>query len=399
MITTFYPPYNFGGDGIYVQRLANALGERGHRVDVVHCRDAYLALAQSAPSVDYRDHPNVTVHGLRSGVGMLAPLAAQQLGLPLFKTAALRLILQNDFDVIHFHNVSLIGGPALLRYGRALKLYTIHEYWLVCPTHTLFKYNREVCRAPRCVSCTLRYRRPPQWWRYFGLLERAARSVDAFIAPSRFAKRLHQGMNWPVRFEHIANFAPPMPRPGATVREPGAEPYFLYVGRLEKLKGVQTLIPIFQRFEGAVLWIAGTGAQEAKLRRQAAGSTNIRFMGQVDSDHLAALYRGAVAVIVPSLCFEVFPTVAIEALAAGTPVLVRNLGAMPEVVEDSDAGFIYNTDAELIDAMNQILDNQILREDLSRRAQTAYQRHWTPEIHLQRYFQLIENLQNRRGPK
>ena len=41
MVTTFYPPFNFGGDGITVQRLANALAERGHEVEVVHCVDAF----------------------------------------------------------------------------------------------------------------------------------------------------------------------------------------------------------------------------------------------------------------------------------------------------------------------------------------------------------------------
>jgi hypothetical protein len=45
MITTFYPPYSFGGDGVYVQQLSNELAKRGQQVEVIHCRDAYNALA------------------------------------------------------------------------------------------------------------------------------------------------------------------------------------------------------------------------------------------------------------------------------------------------------------------------------------------------------------------
>ena len=45
LLTTFYPPYNFGGDGIFVQRLAGELVRRGHHVEVVHSVEAYLALA------------------------------------------------------------------------------------------------------------------------------------------------------------------------------------------------------------------------------------------------------------------------------------------------------------------------------------------------------------------
>ena len=41
MVTTFYPPFSFGGDGIFVYQLAHALAEKGHRVDVIHSEDAY----------------------------------------------------------------------------------------------------------------------------------------------------------------------------------------------------------------------------------------------------------------------------------------------------------------------------------------------------------------------
>ena len=45
MISTFYPPYNFGGDGLYVWLLSNELARRGHSVTVIHCLDSYAALA------------------------------------------------------------------------------------------------------------------------------------------------------------------------------------------------------------------------------------------------------------------------------------------------------------------------------------------------------------------
>jgi len=93
MITTFYPPYNFGGDGIYVQRLCNELARRGHHVEVIHCVDAYRLLARHEPANSYEDHPNVTVHGLKSPFGSLSPFATQQTGLPFFKSQRLREIL------------------------------------------------------------------------------------------------------------------------------------------------------------------------------------------------------------------------------------------------------------------------------------------------------------------
>src|SRR3972149_1258566 len=128
MITTFYPPYTFGGDGIFVQRLSNELAKRGHHVEVIHCQDAYLTLADKKPAKPYENHPSVIVHGLKSPFGFLSPLATQQTGYPFFKSSRIRKILQKGFDVIHYHNISLVGGPNILAYGKGVKLYSMHEY-------------------------------------------------------------------------------------------------------------------------------------------------------------------------------------------------------------------------------------------------------------------------------
>ena len=81
MVTSFYPPYNFGGDGIFVQSLAELLVAQGHSVTVVHCEDAfnlqgkvqdYDASASQAPS-------GLTVERLRSQLGPLSPLLSHQL--------------------------------------------------------------------------------------------------------------------------------------------------------------------------------------------------------------------------------------------------------------------------------------------------------------------------------
>ena len=50
MLTTFYPPYNFGGDGMGILRLSQALVRRGHHVTVIHDGDAYVSLAGKEPA-------------------------------------------------------------------------------------------------------------------------------------------------------------------------------------------------------------------------------------------------------------------------------------------------------------------------------------------------------------
>jgi glycosyltransferase involved in cell wall biosynthesis len=407
MVTTFYPPYNFGGDGIFVQRLSNELARRGHHVDVVHCLDSYRLKARELrapplPQGAQPDHPNVTVHPLESRFGFLSPLATQQTGFPLFKSRQIREILAQPFDVIHFHNVSLVGGPRVLEYGDAIKLYTIHEYWLVCQTHVMFKYNRYACTTPNCLTCTLVHRRPPQWWRHMGLLPSAARHVDAFIAPSRFTQRLHQEQMPAARIEHLPHFVPAA-EPAPSVLDPALEramdePFFLYAGRLEKLKGVHTLIPVFRQYPRARLLIAGAGGSEGELRRLADASDRIVLLGRRSSAELQALYQRAVAVLVPSTCPEVFGLVPVEAFTHHTPVIARNLGALPEIIEESGGGIGYDSEDELVAALNRMLDDPCERRAMGERGFQAYEERWSTDVHMERYAALIEQIgAQRRG--
>ncbi len=397
MVTTFYPPYSLGGDAIHVQRLANELAQRGHRVDVIHSVDAYRLLARREPAAGYADHPNVTVHGLRSRWGWLSPLATQQLGMPLFEAPRIRNILSAGYDVVHYHNISLVGGPGILTYGQAVKLYTLHEYWLVCPTHVLLKYGRTPCTRPHCPLCTLAHGRPPQWWRFTGLLRAAALHVHAFIAPSPSAREEHRRRGFDRPITCLPFFAPAASAgPGHAQSNP---PYFLFAGRLEALKGLQTLIPVFRRFRRAQLLVAGRGSYEPALQSLAAGADNIRFLGALSQAQLQSYYRRAVAVIVPSICLEIAPLVPLEALAQGTPAIVRKLGGMPDAVTESGGGLVYDTDEELVVAMDRLLDDAPLRDELGRRGYEACRQRWTAQAYIERYLALIHSVRSPQDPQ
>ena len=149
---------------------ARALGRRGHEVHVFYCVDAFNAVrGRSSAAAHTRRRENVHLHPMESGHGILSPLATQATGQPLFKTAALRELLDDPTtDVVHFHNISLVGGPGVLGLGtnrRAARIMTAHEHWLICPMHLLWKFDRKPCDGPNCIACCLAGRRPPQVWR------------------------------------------------------------------------------------------------------------------------------------------------------------------------------------------------------------------------------------------
>ncbi len=400
MVTTFYPPYHFGGEAMYLYRLCNELAARGNRITVVHCVDSFRLLTKDGPRGEFPHHENVTVRSLRSGAGALSPLVTYLSGRPGLKSRELDTIFAERFDVVHFHLVTLFG-PGVLRYGEgALRLYTTHDHWLVCPMYDLWKENRELCEKPQCLRCQLAFKRPPQLWRYGNLLERELPKIDLFLSPSRSTIEQHRRRGFDRPMRHLPYFLPlsegaangdAAPPEGA---RPG-RPYFLFVGRLVKLKGAHTLIEAFRDYDAADLLIAGDGVYGDELRRQAEGLDHVRFLGRVHPQALRSLYAHATAVLVPSLVYETFGFITLESFAQRTPVIARDLGAVGELARESGGGLTYRTDQELVEAMEAIRRDPGLRAELGERGHRGFVERWSEEPHVEAYYEAIEEARGR----
>jgi glycosyltransferase involved in cell wall biosynthesis len=394
MLTTFFGPHSFGGDAAFVDRLSRALARHGHEVHVIYCRDAFEMVRGDQSPRPYEVPPGVTIHSLSSRFGPLSPLATHQSGLPSFKEKAIQTLLRSIRpDVVHFHNLSLIGGPGLLSVPApgAVKFMTTHEHWLVCPLHVLWKFNSRVCETKECVRCCVQAGRPPQFWRKTTLLEQSLRHLDALIGPSLSTIREHARRGIATPMTHLPYFLPEDYTGLPESAEPAFDrPYFAVAGRLEKIKGFQDVIEAMQRLPHLDLRIAGSGPFEAELRRQAEGLANVHFAGRLDSAEVAALFRGALAVVVPSLVYETFGYVVLEAFAEKTPVVVRDLGALPELVAESGGGLVFRSQDELVGAMERLASDAELRVSLGCDGYFARHGIWSEAEHLERYFGLIE---------
>jgi glycosyltransferase involved in cell wall biosynthesis len=273
-------------------------------------------------------------------------------------------------------------------------------------------------------------KRPPQWWRYDGALERAVQHVDAFIAPSEFAHANHLRHGFPAPMRTIPYFMPDdmlagdgaltlpaltegedgaLTLPALTEGEDGAltlpalteggeaqRPYFLFVGRLEKIKGLQVLIDAFRGYTAADLLVAGAGGYEPELRRQAEGLAHVRFLGSCSYADLRQLYAGAIAAVVPSICYETFGWITLEAFAARTPAIVHDLGPLPEVVAGG-GGLTYRTREELVAAMELLRTQPELRARMGEAGHRNLHANFTQASHVERYFALIEELEAQPG--
>jgi glycosyltransferase involved in cell wall biosynthesis len=397
MVTTFFGAHSFGGDAAYVDRLTRALCRRGHEVHVFHCVDAFNAVRGDHPLRPYSPPPGLHIHPLKSRLGLISPLATQVTGRPVFKAEALREVLDAvDTDVVHFHNISLVGGPGVLSLGsRAVRLMTAHEHWLICPMHLLWKYGRRSCEAPECIRCSLMGGRPPQAWRSMGAIARGLGELDALIFPSRHTLEEHRRRGIEGRMVHLPYFLPDDWSEGIEDDDelaPQDRPYLAAAGRLVAMKGFQRLIPMMRYLPEVDLRIAGTGPYESHLRSLAADLPNVRFEGLLGGPALARLFHGARAVVVPSLFPETFGYVVLEAFAVRTPVVVHlEAGALHETGVLSGGGLGYRTDAELLLALRRIVYDDDLRADLAHQGYTMRTGEWSEAAHLDRYFGLIQD--------
>ncbi len=398
-VSTFYPPYHFGGDAILTQSMCEALARRGHDVTVVHAAEAFELLGDPVTAQPV-DPPGLTRHALRSRMAKLSPILIQQTGRPGLLGRQLREILAADFDVVHFHNVSLIGGPGVMPLSRApVTLHTAHDHWLVCTTHVLWKNRVKPCDRPQCVRCAIRSGTPPQLWRAGGFVNRCLEHIDVILASSQFSADRHRaaGITRPIRV--LPSFTPVAPTSEELASDAprAATGPFVFAGRLVRSKGIEQLLEAMAQRPALELIVVGDGALGPALREQYRSAPNIRFLGAVPHDEMQALYRRATAALVPSWGPETGPLTVLEGMACGAPVIVRRAGGSAEPIERTGGGLIYDEPEELLPLVDRLVADAGLRASLAARAREGAMAHYLEDTWMTAYLACIDEIARAKG--
>jgi glycosyltransferase involved in cell wall biosynthesis len=247
------------------------------------------------------------------------------------------------------------------------------------------------------MRCTLLHHRPPQLYRWTRLLERNLEHIDTFIAASDFSRRKHREFGFLREMEVLPYFLPDTNTDTIDLTaRPHERPYFLYVARLEKIKGAQDLILAFRDYADADLLIAGVGNYRSQLEALSDGNRRVKFLGHLDEQQLRRYYRSAVAVVVPSLCFETFALVLIEAFRESTPVIARRRGPLPELIEQSNGGELFSDPGELLAAMRHLQGNAEYRIRLGRQGHRAYLERWSTSVVMPEFLEIVRQTAERR---
>jgi glycogen synthase len=342
MLTQFYPPGG-GGQERHVRDLAHALAARGHEVEVA-------TIATDGDCRTVIDGP-VTVHRLRTTAQRFPTIYqesnrphAPPLADPELRAGITRLLVDHKFDVAHAHDwiVNSVVGPA----GRTRTpvVLTLHDYSHVCATKRLMQRDR-VCAGPApiaCVRCA-----SVQYGRVVGpgvalanLAGRHARErqVAAFVAVSPIVAS-HTGVTGSQRCEVIPNFVPDdiLVDPASLDDVDRVGGPMVFVGDVTRDKGVGILFAAYRQLScPPPLVLAGKVYPDTPVDRP----PGVELLGLTHPDVVLELVRSASMVIVPSIVLDACPTVVLEAMAAGRPVIASSSGGIVDLVGDGQTGIL-----------------------------------------------------------
>lgn len=295
---------------------------------------AWLIPAHLREDVSVLERDSATTSTTRAGLGLVGGgWSPERVG---------EAVRRHGARVVHAHNVNPSFGWRALAAARkagARVVLHLHNYRLVCAVGTCFTQGED------CIRCHGRYTWPgvrlncrggsraeslaygaglALWQR------RLAEHVDAFVVPSAFALARLQELGAPVGGR--AHVVPSVQRDFAPESSAATGTYALAAGRLSPEKGFADAIRACAR-TGVPLVVAGDGPQSTELRSLAAAcGARVDFRGQLARAELARLRQGAAVAIVPSRYAEILPLAALEAMAAGLPVVAARAGGLAEMV-------------------------------------------------------------------
>jgi glycosyltransferase involved in cell wall biosynthesis len=274
-------------------------------------------------------------------------------------------VRRNRPDVVHVHNLFPLLSASVprvaLRHGLPV-VWSVHNRRLVCVKGGHFRAD-----AP-CHQCRPGWRAPGVWHGCYAESRGASALVTSAtslfrrmvrrrpitaVAPSRpMADWLTGVVGVPPERVHVkAHGVPPPTTSGAgsagEIGEiaPDASRTLLFVGRLADYKGVHLLLDAWRRVgaDDLRLVLVGDGPLAPDVAAAAADDPRVTWTGFVPPEEVATRLRRARAVLVPSRWEEPFGRVAVEAMAAGRPVVATGRGALADIV-DAGCGWVVDAD-------------------------------------------------------
>ena len=357
-----------GGMNVYVLELSRELARLGYEVDIFTRQDGELPpVEEVAP----------TLRVIRIAAGPAHPIDKDAVAshLPEFSRNLLDFARRQPggYNVVHSHYwQSARAGAVFARAQDAPHAVMFHTLGEVKnrariseqePRARIRSERGTVRRADAIVTASAHERE--LLVRYYGARASRLRTIPCGVDLDLFQPRDRAASR-------------------AALRLPPAAPVLLWVGRLEKLKGVDILVSAVAQLELAGVQLVIVGGDEhaeglkQELQQQAAAqgvAAALRFEGPVAHDLLPTYYSAADVCVVPSY-YESFGLVAVEAMACGAPVVASRVGGLVSTVIDGVTGYLipWRCPEPFAEKLGVLLENPELRANFSRAARQSVER-------------------------
>lgn len=312
-----------------------------------------------------------------------------------------QLIRDEKPDLVYIIQMHNKISPSIVDAAREMKVPVVHrisDFQYMCPNALFYnertgvceeclKGNRLACVKNKCVLNSPVYSGIKMMAKWLHDVMKVHKRINAFVVPSEFTyEKLHEyGIPYE-KLNHIPTFF------NLKERNPEVEymPYALFVGRLEKQKGLMTLVRTFKElpYNLKIIGFSNDGYED-ELKASVGDCKKIEFLGRMNFEQITPYLKSCLFTVVPSEWYDNFPNSLIESYAFKKAVIATDFGSLHYMVEDGRTGlkFKYGDIKNLKSKVTYMFEHKKETEDMGRNGYQLIETVYSPEAH---YVQLMD---------
>ena len=254
--------------------------------------------------------------------------------------------------IMQYHNKI---SPSIIDAARNLHIPVIHrisDFQYMCPNALFYNDAKGVCEdclkgkrwscvKYKCVLNSTIYSGIKMVAKWLHDAMKVTKKIDAFVVPSSFTLKKLNEYGIPMnKLYHIPTFFN-LKDTNPAVKY---EPFVLFVGRIEKQKGLMTLVKTFEGtdYNLKIIGFSNDGYEDELKAYLNGKQHHIEFLGKKTFEEIVPYLKSCLCTVVPSEWYDNFPNVILESFAYKKAVIATDFGSLPELVKDNVTGLTFN---------------------------------------------------------
>ena len=311
-------------------------------------------------------------------------------------------------DIVHLNNFQRQLSASIIKPIKKRNIpivFTAHDLQAICPNKTMLDAKNNICEdclkgsyknciKKKCIKNS-------KLKSILGALENLyyknkkiyTEEINYIITPSEFYRK--KFIEYGVHYDKICSIHNFIDLPKNITENIGD--YAIYFGRISKEKGIFNLIEALARIKKGVLYIAGSGPDEEKLKnmvKELKINNRVKFLGYLQTKELNNYIVNSRFAILPSIWYDNCPYSVLETLAQGKTILGSNIAGIPELVKNNVSGLTFQYDSidELRNKMELLFCDDELVRKLEKNARKQALQEYSKDNYYEKLIKIYNNL-------